>query len=84
MLKRTKNRLKAINNDTWLTKNFERIVNKYQGRYILIGAGKVLFTDDDGTPRELLKKAKTKYPGVTLLFFRVPSPHEFLCALAVP
>ena len=71
----------VVGNDRWLTKNFEKIVNEYAGGYILIGNGKILYTDKDGTPRQLIKKAKKEYPRITPLFFRVPYPHEFLCAL---
>ena len=76
-----RNKTKIFDNDRWLTRNFERIIDTYAGGYILIGAGKVLYTNKDGTPRQLIEKAKTEYPNITPLFFRVPYPHEFICAL---
>lgn len=74
---------KLFDNDRWLTEHFEELVDKYAGRYLLIGNGKILYTDEDGTPRELAKKIKEEYPGIVPLFFRVPYPHEFVCALIV-
>ena len=72
---------KIFDNDRWLAKNFERIIDTNAGGYILIGAGKVLYTNKDGTPRQLIEKAKTEYPDITPLIFRVAYPHEFICAL---
>lgn len=72
---------KIINNDQWLAKHFEEIVDKYAGGYIVVANGKILYTDKDGTPKEIVKKAKTRYPKITPLFLRVPYPHEFICAL---
>jgi len=67
--------------DTWLTKNFESVVNKYAGRYLMIVDNHgIVFTDKDGSPREIGLMAKKIYGG-TPLFFRVPRPKEFLCAL---
>ena len=74
---------KTRNNDRWLREHFEEIVDKYAGRYILIGNNKILYTDTDGTPRQILNKCKTKHPGIVPLFFRVPLPSDFVCALII-
>ncbi len=75
-------RHKIISNDQWLSKNFEKIIDKFAGGYIVIGDGKVLFTNKDGSPREIVNMAKAQYPNLIPLFLRVPYPHEFLCALS--
>lgn len=75
---------KTINNDRWLTKHFQRIVDKYAGGFIFIGSGRILYTDKDGSPGELAKRLKKEFPGITPLFFRVPYPHELVCALPIP
>ena len=90
MLKKIKSRVRSLtkpkngkrfDHDKWLTKHFEKIVDKYAGRYILVADGKILYTDKDGSPREIAEKAKAGFPDATLLFLRVPRPKDFLCAL---
>ena len=73
-----------VDADTWLRENFEYVVDTYGGRYLVIvdGVG-IAFTDKDGSPRQLALKAKRKYPRSKPLFFVVPKPQDFLCALAV-
>ena len=92
MRKKIRNRVKAITKpkdgkrfdaDKWLTKNFERLVDKYAGGYLLVIDGKILYTDKDGSPREIAEKAKARFPRAIPLFFRVPRPKDFLCALIV-
>jgi Ni,Fe-hydrogenase I small subunit len=90
MLKKIKNRIQAVikpkngkrfNSDKWLTKNFEKLVDKYAGRYILVVDGRVLYSDKDGSPREIADKAKSRFPHAIPLFLRIPRPKDFLCAL---
>jgi len=90
MFKKIKNRVQTVtklkngkrfNSDEWLTKNFERLVNKYAGRYILVVDGRVLYTDKDGSPRDIADKAKSRFPHSVPLFLRIPRPKDFLCAL---
>ena len=92
MLKNVKNRVqsatkpkngKRFDSDKWLTKNFEKLVDKYAGRYILVIDGRVLYTDKDGSPREIADKAKSLFPQSVPLFLRIPRPKDFLCALNV-
>lgn len=81
-LKQTKR--KRFDADTWLGQNLEYLVSKYAGGYVIIvdNVG-IAFTDADGTPRQIVEKAKAKFPGRVPLFFRVPQPQDFLCALIV-
>ena len=82
MIKRSKKfEIKA---DTWLRENFEYVIDNFAGRYVVIVDNKgIVFTDKDGDPREVVLKAKKKFPRSTPLFFRVPRPEDFLCALNV-
>ena len=80
MIERRKNiKLPA---DTWLRENMESVVEKYAGRYVVIvdNAGLIL-SDKDGTPRQIVKKAKAQYPKTIPLFFRVPRDKDFTCVL---
>ena len=90
MLKNIRNRMQAVtkpkngkrfNADQWLTKNFEKLVNKYAGRYILVVDGRVLYTNKDGSPGEIAGKARSRFPHSVPLFLRIPRPKDFLCAL---
>jgi len=69
--------------DTWLRENLEYLVEKYPGGYVVIvdNVG-LVYTDADGTPKQVVRKAKAKYGG-TPLFFRVPRTQDFVCALIV-
>ncbi len=90
MAAKTRNRIKSItkikhakrfNSDKWLAEHFENLVDQYAGRYILVVDGKVVYTDKDGSPKQIAQKAKARFPHTVPLFFRVPRPHEFVCAL---
>jgi hypothetical protein len=74
---------KSINNDRWLREHFEEIIDRYAGGFVIIGNGKILYTNKDGTPRELGKRVRKEHPGVLPLFFRVPFPHELICAFLI-
>lgn len=74
-------RRKAFDNDQWLTKHFKELVDKYAGGFIVAVNGRIVYTDKDGSPRELGERVREEFPGATPLFFRVPFPHEFVCAL---
>ena len=79
-----KNKLKKIDADSWLRGNLEYLVDNFAGGYVIIVDNKgLVFTDADGTPGEIVKKAKSKYPGTIPLFFRVPHSQDFLCALTI-
>lgn len=78
---KTKN--KNIDADTWLKDNLEYLVKNFAGGYVVIVDNKgLIYTDADGTPKEIIDKAKAKYKKP--LFFRVPHSQDFICALIVP
>lgn len=89
MLKKIKNRIRAVtkpkiskrfNADKWLTENFENLVNKYPGEYIIVANGKIY---RKGSPSQLRDKAMKENPGAIIMGHRVPRPKDFLCALNV-
>ena len=78
-MNRTKPKMNA---DTWLTKNMEYVVDKFAGGYVVIVDNKgIVLSDKDGTPAQIIKRVKAKYPKNTPLFFRVPHIQDFTCAL---
>ena len=74
----TKRVTPPVDNDTWLRKHLEELVDKYAGEFVVISAGKLY---RNGTPQELLKKAKSEHPNIIPLFFRVPRPEDFISIL---
>lgn len=84
MTKKIKAKSKVIDNDQWLTAHFQEVVDKYAGGFIFVVNGKIVYTNKDGTPKELVKRIKVDSPDSIPLFFRVPYPHEFICALIIP
>ena len=82
MIKFKDNKKVKIDADTWVWDNIEELVEKYAGGYIVVvNDHGLVFTDADGRPGELTRKAGRKYPGKKVMFFRVPHPQDFLCAL---
>ena len=71
--------------DGWLRNNLGYLVKNFAGGYVVIvdNVG-LVYTDSDGTPREIAEKAKGKYPRTKPLFFRVPHSQDFVCALITP
>ena len=89
MLKKTKNRIQSVtkpknskrfNADKWLTDNFEKLVNKYPGEYIIVANGRIY---RKGSPSLLRDQAIKENPGAVIMGHRVPRPKDFLCALIV-
>jgi hypothetical protein len=60
-----------IDNDAFVQKNFEKLVEKYAHQHIVISNGEI-FTGDDA-----VKKAREKYPGIVPMFMPVPGPEFF-------
>jgi len=80
MIKKRKNI--KMDADSWLRENFEYVVDTYAGRYVVIVDDHgIILTDKDGSPRQLALKAKRMFPKSVPLFFRVPRPEDFICAL---
>lgn len=61
----------ALDNDTFVGKNLEKLVKKYPRQTIIISAGEI-FTGEGA-----MKKAKTKYPNIIPMIMPVPGPEEF-------
>ena len=79
-----KNKKKTkIDAHTWLWDNIEDIVDRYAGGYVVLVDNRegILYSDADGSPAEIVKRAKRKFPKSSPLFFRVPHSQDFLCAL---
>ena len=75
---------KRFSADEWLGENLEYLVDNFAGGYVVIGDNVgLLYTDADGTPRQLAQRALKKYPKSSPLFFRVPHSEDFICALIV-
>lgn len=62
---------KIIDNDAFVAKNFEKLVEKYGGQTIVICNGEIFTGDDD------IDKALAKYPKSIPLVFNVPRPEFF-------
>ena len=70
--------------NSWLTENFEYVVDNFAGGYVVIVDNKgLLYTDADGSPGEIVGRARKEFPKTKPLFFRVPHPQDFLCALII-
>ena len=85
-LRVTKPKKPKMDAHIWLTKNFEYVIDKYGtgGRYVvIIGDKGIVYTDANGSPDILARRVKREFPGSKPLFFRVPRPRDFLCALIV-
>jgi ABC-type phosphate/phosphonate transport system ATPase subunit len=73
-----KDKAKRINNDHWLTKHFEELVNKYAGEFIIVANGQIYC---GGTPSQLRDQAQSEHPKAKIMGIRIPRPEDFICAL---
>jgi len=64
--------------EAWIHGHFEEIVDQYAGRYVAV-ANEELFVGD--TFREVLEKARLKYPDTEPSVLCVPRPQDFICAV---
>lgn len=62
---------KILDNDTFISKNLEKLVKKYAHKEIIISGGKVFIGED------ALRRAKEEYPHLIPMFFPVPGPEDF-------
>lgn len=72
---------KKVDSHSWVWDHIEEIVDKFAGSFIIVVDDRIIFTDADGRPGDLMKKAKRRFPKSKPFFFRVPHPQDFLCAL---
>ena len=64
-------KLKILDNDEFVRRNFTKLIKRYPRRRIVISNGEI-FTGEDA-----VNQARLKYPRITPLSFPVPSPEEF-------
>lgn len=64
--------------DEWIRKNFEQLVDKYPGRYVVVANGEVFIGRDAAA---LERKARQKHPRTIPSGMPIPSPEDFTCAL---
>lgn len=57
----------TLDNDTFVSKNFEKIVDKYGSKTIIVCQGEIF------AGSQARNKAEKKYPDKTLMIFSVPS-----------
>ena len=76
----TKRASSPIDNDAWLRKHLEELVDKYAGEFLVVANGQIY---RGGTPSQLREKAKAEHPHAMLLGIRVPRPEDFICALTI-
>jgi hypothetical protein len=67
-----------IDDDEWIRRHFEELVDKYSGQYAVIAEGE-LFVGHDA--HELFAEARRKHPDVIPTGMPIPRPQDFLCAL---
>ena len=63
---------RILDNDSFVEKNFEKLVKKYPRQRIVISQGEI-FTGEDA-----VKKAKRRFPKIIPLTLPVPGPEEFV------
>ena len=69
---------RRVNDDEWIRRHFEELVDKYPGQYAVVAAGE-LFVGRNA--RRLQEVAQWKHPGVVATGLRIPRPEDFTCAL---
>jgi len=67
-----------LNDDEWIRRHFEELVDKYAGQYVVVAAGE-LFAGQSA--RALFAKARRRHPHVIPTGVPVPRPQDFVCAL---
>lgn len=67
-----------VNDDEWVRRHFEELVDKYAGQYAVVAEGE-LFVGYDA--KQLDETARRKHPGVIPTGLRIPRPEDFTCAL---
>ena len=84
LVKKFKSKSTKQDANSWLTENFESVIDNFAGGYVVIVDGKgIVYTDADGEASDILKRAKKRFQKSKPLFFRVPHPQDFLCALII-
>ena len=75
---RARTAVARVNDDEWIRRHFEELVDTYGGQYIIVAGGEVFSGDD---VRRLEAKARRKRPRIIPTGMPVPRPQDFQCAL---
>ena len=65
---KVKKRIKIIDDGVFVTKNFEKLVNKYGGKTVILCNGEIFSNT---------KEAEAKYPKLIPMILTLPSPEFF-------
>ena len=66
------------NDDEWIRRHFEKLVDRYPGQYAVVAEGELFVGHDAG---RLFDEARRKHPQVVPTGMPIPRPQDFLCAL---
>lgn len=80
MSKRIKTSHKKVDDDLWIKRHFEEIINRYGDgtKYLVVSAGKPFIGVN---PAALFEDARKKHPDIIPTGMRIPRPSDFICAL---
>lgn len=68
----------SLKDDQWIRKNFEKLVEKYPGKYVAVAAGKfVLAKTRQEAEEKITQKVKNILPSV----LQIPHKESLICAL---
>ena len=63
----------------WIVKHFEKLVEKYGGKYIAVVDEKIVAIGD--SPKEVDRKAREQFPDETPSVIHVPTKEALTCIL---
>jgi len=69
---------KSFNDDAWVSKHFEKLVDRFPGQFLVV-VNEEPFIGSDA--RLLFKRARAKYPNVTPTCMPIPRKKDFLSIL---
>ncbi|MDI6792259.1 MAG: DUF5678 domain-containing protein [bacterium] len=68
-------------NDEYFTEHFEELVAEHGGEWIVVARGELIGVGPKYTVREMLKKAREKFPHEIPLASPIPKEEEIECIL---
>jgi hypothetical protein len=69
---------KVVDDDAWVKRHFEWLVDNHAGKYLVVSEGEPFIGYDAA---ELERKARKKHPGVITTGMPIPRPEDFLSIL---
>jgi len=66
--------------DKWITRHFEELVDKYGGKYVAVVSEQVVAVGD--SPKEVDEKARQLYPDKLPSVLLVPKEEDLTCILS--